>query len=100
MSKAQKPNKIIDGGQRYVIRKHSEFSKYYDKHKENLPPTKNLDIGTTFFWWLQKNKNLTTAEKVKILYDLIVEEGYVVTYGELTHRPLSIDTKGVIPRVV
>lgn len=76
---------------------HSEFNTYYPKHKENLPATKYLDIGVDFFWWLQKNKDKSIQEKVNTLFDMMMANEFNLTYEEMRHRKLSLDTKGLIP---
>ena len=80
---------------------HSRLSKYWSDSRENLPATKYLDLSAWFFWWLEKNSDLTTKQKVEELYDYIssrVEGTY--TYDSLNHRPLLLDTKDLIPRYV
>ena len=76
---------------------HSTFSMYYAEHRRNLPATKYLDLGVDFFWWLQKNKQLTTQQKVKLLFDMLLEKPFDITYNELIHRKLTLDTKALIP---
>jgi len=50
------------------------------------------------FWWLEKNKDLTTKQLVEELYALIcnlIKDP--ITYQELKNRKMDLDTKGIIP---
>lgn len=76
---------------------HSILSAYWSDTKENLPATKYLDIETQFFWWLQKNKDLTTQEKIDELLGYINEQEYTAKLEDWQDRPLQLDTKGLIP---
>ena len=52
--------------------------------KENLPATKYLDCDIMLFWWLEKNKDLTTKQMVDELYSLICNRiNDPITYKEL-----------------
>lgn len=79
---------------------HSSLNAYYPKHKGNLPATKHLQLGTDMFWWLEKNKDLSLQEKVDALYNLLINNALNLTYDELIHQKLTIDTKGLIPQEV
>ena len=39
--------------------------------KRTYPPQKYLDCDIMLFWWLEKNKDLTTKQMVDELYSLI-----------------------------
>ena len=79
---------------------HSNLAAYWPEERENLPATKYLDIELAFFWWLEKNKDLSTQEKVQELLGYIKDTYYTVTLDDWQDRPLTLDTKGLIPRVV
>ena len=50
------------------------------------------------FWWLEKNKDLTTKQMVDELYSLICNRiNDPITYKELKSMKLGLDTKGIIP---
>ena len=74
-----------------------DYNKYYPQHKQNLPATKYLDLGTDFFWWLEKNKDNSIEEKVDMLYKMVQEDNYTESYEDMRHRKLKLDTKGLIP---
>lgn len=80
-----------------VNSEHSNLNAYYPKHRGNLPATKHLELGTDFFWWLEKNKDRPLQEKVDELYKMLLDNGIAITYEELLHQKLTIDTKGIIP---
>ena len=66
--------------------------------KENLPATKYLDCDIMLFWWLEKNKDLTTKQMVDELYSLVYNRiNDPITYKELKSKKLGLDTKGIIP---
>lgn len=66
--------------------------------KENLPATKYLDCDIMLFWWLEKNKDLTTKQMLDELYSLICNRiNDPITYKELKSKKLGLDTKGIIP---
>ena len=79
---------------------HSNLAAYWPDERENLPATKYLDIELAFFWWLEKNKDLSTQEKVQELLGYIKDTYYTAILDDWQDRPLSLDTKGLIPRVV
>lgn len=77
---------------------HSKLSAYWSESKENLPATKYLDCDIMLFWWLEKNKDLTTKQQIEELYSYISNcISGPITYGELKRRKLQLDTKGLIP---
>lgn len=76
---------------------HADYNKYYPQHKQNLPATKYLDLGTDFFWWSEKNKDNSIEEKVDMLYKMVQEDNYTESYEDMKHRKLKLDTKGLIP---
>lgn len=79
---------------------HSRLSNYCPKAEVNSLATKYIDLELIFFWWLEKNNNLTTPEKVEKLYNLIMKNKNDATYEEITNRELTLNTKGLIPERV
>lgn len=81
---------------------HSNFRDYMPKSGKNLLATKYLDLGLIFFWWQEKHKQLTQSEQIEALQKCIIDNPGVgiVTYHQLRNRPLSLDTKGLIPQYV
>lgn len=66
--------------------------------KEKLPATKYLDCDIMLFWWLEKNKDLTTKQMVDELYSLICNRiNDPITYKELKSKKLGLDAKDIIP---
>jgi len=77
---------------------HSNLSAYWPDAKENLPATKYLDINLTFFWWLEKNKDLTAQQKVDELYAYLTGKTTMeLSYEQLRTKHIGLDTKGLIP---
>ena len=77
---------------------HSNLSAYWPDEKENLPATKYLDINLTFFWWLEKNKDLTSQQKVDELYSYLTGKTTMeLSYEQLRTKHIGLDTKGLIP---
>ena len=70
--------------------------------KENLPATKYLDCDIMLFWWLEKNGQLSSADKVDKLYELISDEINIsgTDYKSITSRELTLNTKGIFPNKV
>ena len=62
--------------------------------------TKYLDLGLIFFWWLEKNSNLTIQEKVEKLYSEVSDVIGRIEYNDIPNRELSLNTKGLIPKKV
>lgn len=81
---------------------HSNLRDYMPKSGKNLLATKYLDLGLIFFWWQEKHKHLTQIEQIDALQKCITDNPGVgiVTYHQLRNRPLSLDTKGLIPQYV
>ena len=80
---------------------HSILSAYWPKSKENLPATKYLDINLAFFWWLEKNKDLTAQQKVDELYAYLTGKTTMeLSYEQLRTKHIGLDTKGLIPEHV
>lgn len=79
---------------------HSRIADHWSTQSKKAPATKYLDLGLIFFWWLEKNSSLTTTEKVDKLYNLIMTSKIETSYKELTSRPLTLNTKGLIPTKV
>ncbi len=80
---------------------HSNLAKHWPDAKENLPATKYLDINLMFFWWLEKNKDLTTQQKVDELFGYLQNTPPIeLTYEMLKSKNIGLDTKGLIPPFV
>ena len=80
---------------------HSNLRAYWPTARENLPSTKYLDLNLMLFWWLEKNKDLSTQQQIEELYAYIREyKGQVITYEQLKARHLTLDTKGIIPTAI
>ena len=80
---------------------HSNYRDHYHKGGKNLLATKYLDLGIMFFWWQQKNKDLTTAQQLEELFACISNKiAAPITYYGLRNRPLPLDTKRLIPEFV
>lgn len=81
---------------------HSNLRDYMPKSGKNLLATKYLDLGLIFFWWQEKHKDLTPSEQVEALQKCIKDNPGVgiINYHQLRHRPLSLDTKNLIPQYV
>lgn len=79
---------------------HSRLEKHWpDKSGRHLA-TKYLDLGIIFFWWLEKNSDLTTQEKVEKLYKEVSSVIGNTEYEDIPNRELSLNTKGLIPKKV
>lgn len=77
---------------------HSILSAYWPDAKENLPATKYLDINLSFFWWLEKSKDLTAQQKVDELYAYLTGKTTIeLSYERLRTKHIGLDTKGLIP---
>lgn len=67
-----------------------------------MPATKYIDLYLYMFWWLQKNHDLSSNEQINRLFAIMTGQVSMetralmskVTYNQLNHRPLPIDTKG------
>ena len=72
------------------------------QNQPNAPAIKYLDLGLMLFWWLGKNGQLSSADKVDKLYALISDD--IVTpgtnYKSITNRELALNTKGFVPKRV
>ena len=81
---------------------HSSLSAYYPKSAERAPATKYLDLSLMLFWWLEKNGQLSSADKVDKLYELISDEINIsgTDYKSITSRELTLNTKGLFPNKV
>lgn len=79
---------------------HSRLQNHWpDKSGRHLA-TKYLDLGIIFFWWLEKNSDLTTQEKVEKLYKEVSPVIGNTEYEDIPNRELSLNTKGLIPKKV
>jgi len=80
---------------------HSNLKAYWPVQRENLPSTKYLDLNLMLFWWLEKNKDLSTQQQIEELYAYITGcKGKFITYEQLKTRHLTLDTKGIIPTAI
>ena len=80
---------------------HSSMDRFF-RSKEYYPATKYIDLYLMMFWWLEKNKDISSNDLVSKLY--LIMTGYVssetrkkmkrITVKELCNRKLPIDTKG------
>ena len=79
---------------------HSNLAAYWDKHKENIPATKYMDLSLIFLWWLRKNKELSISQKVEKLYEIITDPKAKIDtqYETIKNREIDINTKGLIPK--
>lgn len=74
---------------------HADIAKYWPKHQERIPSIKYLDINLMTFWWLRKNDESPTNDKVEKLYDIIQDVSLCAntTYNKLRNRKLALNTK-------
>ena len=81
---------------------HARIADYYPKQSERAPATKYLDLSLMLFWWLEKNGQLSSADKVDKLYELISDEINIsgTDYKSITSRELILNTKGLFPNKV
>lgn len=81
---------------------HSDLAAYWDEHKENIPATKYMDLSLIFMWWIRKNKELSTIQKIEKLYEIITNPEYKVnmTYERIKNREITLNTKGIIPEEI
>lgn len=85
---------------------HNALSSYMDSSRGKVFNTKYMDLTLILFWWLQKNKGLTTQEKVRKLWDIMT--GNITTEDrtkvnqtrqtDLMDREITMDTKGQFPK--
>lgn len=79
---------------------HSRLQSHWPDKSNRLLATKYLDLGLIFFWWLEKNSNLTIQEKVEKLYSEVSDVIGRIEYNDIPNRELSLNTKGLIPKKV
>ncbi len=80
---------------------HSNLRDYWPKNGQNLLATKYIDLGLIFFWWQEKNKDLSIAQQVEEIAAVIESKMTVpINYTFLRNRPLPLDTKKIIPEYV
>jgi hypothetical protein len=72
---------------------HLEMGRFWSDSKENLPPTKNLQLGLSLFWWLDKNKELSLKEKVSEILGYIKNTPFNISREELKNMKVDIDFK-------
>ena len=75
---------------------HGNYKSHYSKGKRNLPAMKYLNIGTDLFWWLEKHRDLSTQQKVDLIFNMLNQEKEAITKQEIQHRKLNLDVKGAI----
>ena len=74
------------------------FASFLPLYLAKRTATKYHDCDIMLFWWLEKNKDLTTKQMVDELYSLICDRiNDPITYKELKSKKLGLDTKGIIP---
>lgn len=77
---------------------HSRLEAFWSKSEERQPATKYIDLQISLFWWLEKNRELSTAQQVDKLYGYLAEQYYDVPgVADMKKRPLQLDTKHSIP---
>lgn len=77
---------------------HSRLEAFWSTSAERQPATKYIDIQLSLFWWLEKNRDLTTEQQVNKLYAYLAEQYYTVpAFRRMGERPLQLDTKNSIP---
>lgn len=81
---------------------HSKISAYWEKTSERQPATKYMDLSLMLFWWLEKNGQLSTNEKVDELYNLVSGNLGLngIDYESITNKSLYLNTKRLIPEKV
>lgn len=81
---------------------HSEIAVYWNKHRENIPATKYMDLSLIFFWWLKKNAKLSVDAQVDELYKIITDPSLNLDlrYETITDRIITINTKSLIPESI
>lgn len=79
---------------------HSRLQNHWPDKSGRQLATKYLDLGLIFFWWLEKNSNLTTQEKVEKLYKEVSSVIGNTEYEDIPNRELNLNTKGLIPKKV
>jgi len=81
---------------------HAAIAQYLSKNQERIPSTKYMDLSLMLMWWLQKNRGLTTNEKVEKLYEIIQDQHITVDtlYEKIKSRELQLNTKGYFPNKV
>ena len=73
---------------------------YWNKHNENIPATKYMDLSLIFLWWLRKNAALSINQKVEKLYEIITDPTLNIEtkYETIKNRDIDINTKDLIPK--
>lgn len=81
---------------------HSNLSSFYPEQAERAPATKYLDLSLMLFWWLTKNSEVSTNDKVYKLYDIMTGKHDIkdADYKSITNRELKLNTKGEFPTKV
>jgi len=81
---------------------HSELAGYWSKSARRIPATKYMEIEILMFMWLQKHENLTSDEKVELLYGIVSKQSFSIdsTYDEIKSKEMNINTNGYFPNKV
>lgn len=81
---------------------HSNIASRWADQNKKQPATKYMDLSLMVMWWLQKNSELKAPNKVDKLYNFLKEtsNSIHITYKDIIERPLTLNTKKLIPQVV
>ncbi len=76
-------------------------SRWADQNKKQ-PATKYMDLSLMVMWWLNKNNEVKSLDKVQKLFHFMRETAHSIqiTYKDIVERPLTLNTKKLIPQVV
>ena len=75
---------------------HSQLNRFWPEGSGKLPATKYIDLYLMLFWWLQKQSDKTTDQKVDELFGYVKEQtSPTLDYDTLKERQLPLDTKGI-----
>lgn len=81
---------------------HSKLAQHIPENSGRAPATKYLDYDTILFWWLEDNSQLSIPEKVNKLKEIISTPQNLgkLDAETLSHKELTINTKGLFPTKV
>lgn len=81
---------------------HSQIESMYFINTSRRPATKYLDLYLMLFYWLEKNKQLHTNQKVDSLLGVVQDSNGLdgVTLEDISDREIDFNTKGLIPKKV
>lgn len=75
---------------------HSQLNRFWPSGSGKLPATKYIDLYLILFWWLQKQAEKTTDQKVDELFSYVKgQTSPTLDYDSLKERQLPLDTKGI-----